>query len=293
MTGPDWGQNITPEGRQQAARHDEDILADTRAVTPGHFAAMGIPLRRGRVLTDRDWGASDRVCVINETMAREVWGEEDPIGKRFKIGDYRSPDTRPWVAVVGVVADTKRSGLMSAAVPEMYIAGANPRMAIVLRTAGDPAGYIGAARDVIRSLDRNQPISKVQVLERIVADSIAPQRITMWLAALFAAVALLLTGTGLYGVIAHSVAQRTHEIGIRMAVGADHKHVARLVVRQAMALVLAGLAVGALAALLVTRMVSRLLFEVSPRDPATLIAVAITVIAVAWRPAIFPLAGQP
>ena len=295
MTGSDWGQNLFPEGRPAVSRFDRQIFADTRNVSPGYFQAMGTGLLRGRLLKESDVGESR--CVINEAMARQVWPNQDAIGKRFKIGDPRTPDTRPWVTVVGIVADTKRHGLTTAAESEMDFADFSPTMTIVMRTSLDPVQYARSAREAIRSIDPNQPVSNIRLLEQVVADSIAPQRITMAFGGLFAVLALLLAGTGLYSVMAHAIALRRHEIGIRMALGASPAQIVHLVLRQGMTLTGAGLATGLLAALAATRVLSRLLFEVSPHDPLILGAVTVLLWGVAlfasYMPARNALAADP
>jgi putative ABC transport system permease protein len=289
MTGQDWGQNIFPEGRPAAVRYADQLFADTRIVSSGYFHAIGMSLRRGRAFSGEMPRPGPPECVINEALARRVWPGEDPIGKRFKIGDPRTPDTRQWNTVIGVVRDSKRTGLAEPAAPEMYFQGSIPGMSMVVRGSAGPESLAAAVRAAVRSIDPNQPISDVRLLDRIVSESIAPQRVTMALAALFSVLALVLVGTGLYGVIAHSVAQRTQEIGIRIALGARGGQVLRLVVRQAMALVAIGFAIGAAGALAATRLLASLLFEVGPRDPATIAAVSILLAAVAlaasWLPA--------
>jgi len=285
MTGQDWGQNLTVEGRP--FRGDQDyVWACHRVASLDYFRTIGMRLLKGRLLSAGDTWDRPSVAVINEEFAKKAWPNEDPVGKRFRIGDYPKYAGDP-VAVIGVVSDAKYLGLADAPFPEMFFSmnqgGATNGMTFVFHTAQDPYALVGRVRDIIRAIDPNQPITKVSTLEAVVAESIAPQRLTMLLGGIFAALALVLAGTGLYGVISYAVAQRTHEIGVRMALGAAHNHVIRLVVAQGLELTLAGLALGLAAALAFGQLLASLLFDVSPRDPLILagVAVALALIALA------------
>jgi putative ABC transport system permease protein len=285
MTGQDWGQNLTVEGRPFHGEQDY-IWACHRVASLNYFRTIGMRLVRGRSFSAADTRDRPRVAVINKTFANKAWPNEDPIGRRFRIGDYPVHAGNP-IAVVGVVADAKYLGLADEAFPEVFFSvdqeGATNGMTFVFRTAADSHTLISPVRGVIRTIDPDQPITKVSELETLVAESAAPQRLTMLLGGIFGILALVMAGTGLYGVVSYSVAQRTHEIGVRMALGASQPRVVRLVVVQGLELTLAGLALGLAAALGVGRLLRGLLFNVSSRDPLILagVSVAFAVIAVA------------
>ncbi len=283
MTGQDWGQNFTVEDRP--FRGDQDyVWACHRVASGDYFRAIGMRLLKGRLFSTGDTRDRPTVAVINEAFAKKAWPNEDPVGKRFRIGDYPE-HAGPPIAVIGVVGDAKYLGLADEPFPEMFFSmdqgGATNGMTFVFRTAQDPLNLVATIRSIIRAIDPDQPIMKVGTLETLVAESVAPQRLTMLLGGIFAALALVLAGTGLYGVVSYSVAQRTHEMGVRMALGARGKEVVRLVVGQALALTLAGTAVGLAAALAFGRVLGSLLFRVSPRDPLILGGISIALVAVA------------
>ena len=282
MTGQDWGQNLTVMGRP--FRGDQDyVWACHRVTSPGYFQTMGMRLVRGRTFHTEDTRDRQRVAVINEAFARKAWPQEDAVGKRFRIGDLEHQGAP--IEVIGVVADARYLGPADEPYPEMFFSteqdGATNGMTFVFRTAGDPRGLIGGVRAAIREIDPNQPVTKVGTLEGLVAESSAPQRVTTILSFIFGVLALVLAGTGLYGVVSYSVAQRTHEIGVRMALGAPYRRVIRLVVVEGLALTAAGLALGLAAAVALARLLQGLLFQVSPRDPAILAGVAATFAAIA------------
>jgi len=291
MTGQDWGQNLTVDGRP--FRGDRDyVWACHRVASLDYFRTIGMRLLKGRLFSAGDTPGRPPVVVINEAFAKKAWPNENPIGKRFRIGDYPEHAGDP-VAVIGVVSDAKYLGLADEPFPEMFFSmnqgGATNGMTFVFRTAQDPYALAGRVRGIIRAIDPNQPISKVSTLETLVAESVAPQRLTMLLGGIFAALALVLAGTGLYGVISYSVAQRTHEIGVRIALGAPNCRVIRLVVAQGLELTLVGLALGLAAALAFGQLLANLLFDVSPRDPLMLagvsVALALIALAASYLPA--------
>ncbi len=283
MTGQDWGQNLTVEGRPFHGDQDY-VWACHRVTSLNYFRTIGMRLLKGRLFNAADSGDRPQVAVINEACAKKAWPNEDPVGKRFRIGDYPKRAGDP-IAVIGVVADAKYLGLADEAFPEMFFSmdqgGATNGMTFVFRTVGDPHALIGTVRGIIRGIDPDQPITKVSELETLVADSAAPQHLTMLLGGVFGVLALVLAGTGLYGVVSYSVAQRTHEIGVRMALGAPQARVVRLVVMQVMRLTMSGLALGLAAALGAGRLLSSLLFDVSPHDPAILVGVSVVFGAIA------------
>lgn len=250
------------------------------SVMPDYFRTMRIPLLKGRDFTLQDTPKSPQVAIINKTMARLFWPNQNPIGKRF-ARDYRKP---AWITVVGIAGDVKESGLAEATSPEAYFPEAqtaNLWMAVVIRTSLPPLGEASALRHVVRSLDPELPVSGVETLSQIVSRSSQQQRFVTLLLGLFAATALVLALMGIYGIISYSVAQRTHEFGIRIALGAQKREVLQLVLREGLALALVGVAAGLVSALALTRLMASLLYGVRPNDPATFVTVPLLLIGVA------------
>ncbi len=250
------------------------------AVSPDYFTAMGIPLRRGRLFTAQDRQGAPRVAIINEAMARRMFPGEDPIGQHIHVTNG------PLVfrEIVGVVGDVKQYELDADApmqTYEPYLQQEFRRMSLVVRTATDPALLGAAVRQAVLAIDPDQPVTRVATLEELVADSVTESRASARLIAVFGAVALLLAAVGVYGVMAFTVAQRTHEFAIRIAIGAGTASVLRLVVRQGLVLALGGAAVGVGAAFALTRVTATLLFGVTATDPATFVAVPAVLVAVA------------
>jgi putative ABC transport system permease protein len=255
----------------------------------GFFSAMQIPLKRGRLFTEQEATEARHVVVINEAMARRHFQNEDPIGKRLTI--LMSPTPTP-TEIIGVVGDAKTTGLDIEAGPMAYWPHpelAYPYMTLVIRAQGDAAGLTAAARNVISALDNEQPVADERTMESLLANSIARARFNTLLLALFAIVATALAAVGVYGVMAFAVAARTQEIGIRMALGARMLDVLRLVIGQGMAWVLIGVGTGLIASLALTRLLKKLLFNVSATDPITFALVALLLTGVAllacWIPA--------
>jgi predicted permease len=261
-----WGQDVSIEGRPPRAPGDF-IWAAHRSVSLDYFRAMGIRLLQGRRFMEQDLRL--RVAIINEAMARSYWPNEDPIGKRFKIGI----SSREWISVVGVVGNVKHYGLDTEPTPEMYFLESMPRMTLVVRADMDPTSLIAAVRNAIHSVDRDQPISDVRTMQRIISESVASRRLTMALIALFAGLALLLAGIGLYGLVSYSVTLRRHDIGVRMALGAQRSDILRSVVGDGLLIALAGVAVGIAGAWALTRIMTGLLFGVTTHDPTVFVAV--------------------
>jgi predicted permease len=238
-------------------------LASER-VTAGFFQAMSVPLRKGRHFTDADRRAN--VAIINETMAKTFWPQEDPIGRRFKRGASESPS--PWMTVVGVVGDMRRRGLERDVVSEFYERETEPSMELAVRTTFDPLGHVASLRQIIRSFDAHAVVDRVITVENHLEELGAARRFQTWLIAVFAGLGLVLSAIGIYGVMHYAVAQRTQEMGIRIALGAGGGHVLWLVIGEGLRLALIGGAAGLLAALQLTGVMARLLFEVSSTDPA-------------------------
>jgi predicted permease len=257
--------------------------AESPRITPGYFAAMGIPLLRGRDFAETDDAKSPLAMVVNQTFVRKYFPDQNPIGQRIRQGSHRNPGD--WHTIIGVVGDVRSEGLELEAKPQAYrslyqVSLLN--MTLVIRTAGNASGVAEDVRREISAVDPNEPLFGVRTMDQILAAAMAQRRFAMTLLGLFAATAVLLAGTGIYGVMSYLVAQRTQEIGIRMALGAQRGDVLGLVVGQGMRLALAGVAVGIAAALALTRMMSDLLYGVKPTDPATLAAVALLVAGVAF-----------
>ena len=260
---PDYG--ITIEGRTTPPA--EPLSAD--AITPGCFRALGVQIVKGRLFADRDRGGIP-VAVVNETMARHVWPGEDPIGKRFRDAD--APPTDSWYTVIGVVTDMRRQGLEREPIGQIFwphFERSAPTMDLVVRTAADPLRLATAVRHAVQTLDKHTPVFAISTLEQRVDASLSPRRFESVLLGLLSSIALALAAIGLYGLMHYSVAQRTREIGIRMALGAKGGDVVRMILRQGALVAAAGLGAGLAAALLVTRLLARLLFEVTPTDPVT------------------------
>jgi predicted permease len=252
-------------------------LADNRVVTPGYFSTMGIALLGGRQFTELDHPGNEKVAIVNTTLANRYLGSEDPIGKVLELGDSGHPDR--W-RIVGLVSDVKAFGPEEAAHADLYRPleqSPYSLLGFVVRAAGNPAVLLKPAEQAVWDVDKNQPIFDAMPMALLAAQAVTLRRISTILLASFAILALVLAAIGLYGVMAYSVVQRTHEIGLRMALGARHSDVLRLIILQAMRLVLIGEGTGLIAALVLTHAVSGLLYGVSPSDPWT-VAVAMTVL---------------
>jgi putative ABC transport system permease protein len=272
------------EGRPKPASREGVPTVAFFQVTPDYFRAIGIPLLKGRPFGDQDNGQSPLVAVINGTLSRRYFPNEDPIGKRIRLG---VEDTVPWLDVVGVVGDVALDRLNEPPPPAVYTAhlqgvqGASGTMLLVLRTTSDPLGVAAAVREQVWSVDKDQPVANITTLERLASDALARPRFNTLLLAIFATLALVLAAVGIYGVLSYSVAQRTHEIGVRMALGAEHRDVLRLVLGQGIPLICIGIMLGLGGALVGARLLTSLLFGVRPSDPLTFILVALLLAAVA------------
>jgi putative ABC transport system permease protein len=286
---------ITVEGHEVADIKDT-VVAVNLSATPDYFRVMRIPLIKGRYFTEQDKTGAPEVVLIDEMLAARFFPTEDPIGKRLKLGGLDSPF--PWMQVVGVVKHVKHYGpdeegrveiyrpyFQLPQVPEVQYGRS---MVLAVRTTTDAASMTTALRNAVLEIDKDQPVSNVQMMTKVVADAVAPQKFATWLLGLFATTALLLAAIGIYGVMAYSVAQRTHEIGVRMALGAQRADVLKMVVGQGMKLALIGVGFGLVGAFLVTWMMSRLLFGVTATDPVTFITVSVLLTSVALLACLIP-----
>ena len=265
----------------------ERPLGQWSGITPGYFATMGIPIVEGRAFTAGDDEASPLVVVISRDLARRAWPNESPIGKKLLVGRFPG-----FAEVVGVAGDVKNNGLARQPMVVMYTPYPQrpwPTMQIAVRAVGgDPRALVNAVRAAVQEVDRELPITHVETMDRALDDSIATERLLTRLLFAFAAVALLMAATGLYGVIVYTVEQRTQEIGVRMALGAEPRAVVRLVAAEGLRLTAVGMAAGTLAAAVVSRFMRSMLFDVSPADPITYAAVLVLFAATASAALIVP-----
>jgi putative ABC transport system permease protein len=268
------------QGRPAAAP-GEDKSTNYYAVTPGYFKSMGIPLIRGRLFTEQDNGNGRKVAIINETMAKTYFADEDPIGRSIYLSQGPADSFRE---IVGIVGDVKQYGLSEPSTLqtyEPYLQMPFSGMTIVVRTQVRPESLSDAIRREVLAVDKEQPISRIRTLEQIISSSVQQQRFLMFLLSIFAGVAMILAAVGLYGVMSYTVTQRTHEIGIRIALGASNGNVLRLVVGHGMILALTGVAIGLAGSFAVTRLMSTLLFGISTTDAITFGAIPLLLAGVA------------
>jgi putative ABC transport system permease protein len=271
--------DIYVEGRP-AARPGEASTVFYDAVSPGFFQTLGAPLLRGRWIGESDGPMAPKVVVISKAMADRYWPGGDPIGRRVSFEGPKGP----WWTVVGVAGDMRRLGLSEAPPSQVYVPFAQDPwffMTFVVRTAGDPVAIAPAARRAVWAVDPDQAIAWIQPMDQLLSSSIAKPRLSMMLLTIFAAIALLLTAVGIYGVMAHSVNERTQEIGVRIALGADRGKLIWLILGNVLALTLAGLTIGLAAALILGRVMSSFLFNVSATDLVTFTTVSALLVAIA------------
>jgi putative ABC transport system permease protein len=279
------------DGRPPLGTADRPPVVEYRTATAAYFQAMQIPLRRGALFTDRDSERTRPVVVISETMARQFWPDENPVGARVRLGFDANQIVRE---VIGVVGDVRSQALSQPPAPEAYIPYAQAPLAtisVAVRAAGDPAALLPAVRQRIAAVDASLAVIRTQTMVEVVDASTGSMRLASTLTSVFAALAALLAAVGIYSLVSYSVASRTREIGIRVALGAHPASVLRLVVGEGMKLTAIGLALGVAGTWWLTGTLRSLLFEVSPVDPAVLAATAAAVVALttvaslvpAWR----------
>jgi predicted permease len=275
------GRGFIPEGRP--INVDEAFDASYSTITGDYFRALQIPLLAGRLFDVRDNADGPKVAIVNESLAKRHFGSvATAIGKRLNIWrDEKFPRE-----IVGVVSDTKPGELVAASGAQIYIPHAQEQswnfMGLVVRTAGDPAAFANTLRHEVQAVDKDQPIYNVRTFDDVVMNSLGTRRVSMQLFTVFACAALLLAAVGIYGVMAYSVTQRTQEIGIRMALGAQKGDVLRMILRQGMTLTIIGVGVGLLGAFALTRVIANLLFGVGANDPATFIGISVLLLSVAF-----------
>jgi len=272
------------EGRPP--RPEVNTVAQINIAGPAYFHTMGIPLISGRFFTPQDTADAPKVVILNQACVRKFFPAASPIGKRIQIAG-----TKEWATIVGVTGDVRQTGLASLPEPEIlepYLQVPYGDMAVVVRTATDPLSLVPALRSQVQSIDRNLPVFEVSTMDQYLAEEVATRRFNMLLLGGFAGLALVLAVVGIYGVTAYSVAQRTHEVGIRIALGATGREVLQLMLARSIALTLAGLAIGLAGALALTRFLSSLLYVVRPTDLPTFIAVSIVLAAAALAASYLP-----
>jgi len=274
LIGPHDTATLTAEDQ---ANPDNNLpRAQTSAVSPEYFRTLGAPLVRGRFFALGDDDQSPRVVLIDEAMARLYWPGADPVGRRLKFGGRASK--APWMTIIGVVGNIKTDGLDRPDQPHLYLSifqYPGYALAVYLRTEPDPTSLVQPLRQQIQAVDPNLPVFGEQTMEELVSASLSQRRFAMQVVGLFGVLALLLAGIGIYGVMAYAVAERTREIGVRMALGAQTGDILRLVVKQAASLALVGVGIGSAGALIATRVMSSLLFGVNATDPLTFAGVAL------------------
>ena len=288
LRGVPADRGFTIEGRPDPGAGNMAI-SNYAVACPNYFATLRIPLLQGREFTDKDRLAAPPVAIINASMARRFWPGQSAVGERFKQGGYNS--TEPWLTVIGVVQDVRQGGLDGDFVPQFfrpYAQAAWPVMTIVVRTAGDPLALAAVTKKALADIDPDQPVSNIRTMKEVLDDSLGPRRFPMLLLITFSLLALVLAAVGLVGVVSYSVAQRTHEIGIRMALGARRTDVLRLVVSRTMLWVAVGVGLGLIGSVSLRRLLAGLLYGVSPTDPVVLGAVSVLLAAVALLASYIP-----
>jgi putative ABC transport system permease protein len=277
FSGSETSSSYDIEGMPLRAA-DENRQADRRDISPDYFKAMGIPLVKGREFTDQDNADSPNVAIINQDLARKYWPASDPLGQRIKLRD------KDW-EIVGIVGDVKLLDLAAQDKPELYLpcaqSGSPPWMFFAIRSRIQTEALIASVRNAVRDVVPDEPLYDVRSMDERVEASTAPRRLNALLLGVFAALALLLSAVGTYGVISYSVAQRTRELGIRMALGAERADVLRMVARDGLTLACAGVILGVVAALGLTQFLASMLFSVRPADPLTFVCVSALLVAVA------------
>jgi putative ABC transport system permease protein len=297
LSGWGDGTGVALEGRAPRSPGD-GFSVQYRVIDADYFRAMGVALMRGRAFTERDRADAEPVVIINETMARQHWLGEEPIGKRLRPifpatgTPWRPLSSDAWLTIIGVARDVKEFGLGEGPAPQIYLSSLqhpSRLMRLVVRTASEPLTVAAAVERAVQAVDKDQPVTEIKTMEQFIAESVSRRRFNLWLLGIFAAIALVLAVAGIYGVMAYSVSARTRELGIRLALGARDADVLRLVLREGATLIVAGLALGLPAAWAALRILQSQLYDMSTTDPATFAVVALVLAGVAlaacWIPA--------
>jgi len=289
--GSRWNPNRSLRIEGRPPREGETPFAADLTVTPGYLEALRIPLRSGRALTRADGADAPLAVVVNEMMVRRYWDGDaaKALGARLRLGDER--DGHAWRTVVGVSGNVRNDDIDSPPLPMVYVPlaqRASPEMTLVIRTSGDPLAHVAAARAAVAAIDPDQPVYEIKTMAQVLEEDMRQNVLLIGVMGVFAGVALVLAALGIYGVVSHAVAQRTHEIGVRMALGAALTDVVRLVAQQGFTPVAVGLAVGLAAGLGASRLIAGILYEVKPTDPVTYLSVIAILAAVALVACIAP-----
>jgi len=288
LSGSNTDSSFAIEGRSTGGKEptpDEEL----RIITPDYFRVLKTPLLRGRLFTESDNIDAPGAVIINDVLAKKYWPSEDALGKRITLDDPRK--NPKWLTIVGIVRSVRHRGLDVGPQPEYYLPlaqGAERTMVLTVRSAQDSRGLASAIRREIQSIDPDQPVANVRTLEQVISDSIGPRRISVVLLGVFAGVALLLASVGIYGVMSYLVVQRTHEIGVRMALGAQARDVLALVVGHALKLVGIGTGIGLVLALISTPALSALLYGIGAFDLATFVLVTVVLATIALLASYIP-----
>jgi putative ABC transport system permease protein len=285
LSGDYWGGTLTFEGVTANAERGNlaSFEVDLRSITPDYFKTMKTPLLEGRFFTSQDVKGKQNVAIVDETLARRLWPGDSPVGRRFTFGRFPEKP-QDWVEIVGVVRHIRHHKLEANVREEVYFPHALvsfSQMTLAIRTASEPMSIVGTVRDTVKSMDPDQPVYRIQSMNELMARALSPARFTLLLLMVFAGVAATLAVVGIYGVMSHAVTERTHEIGVRMALGAQVSDVLKMIVGQGIKLVSVGLASGLLAAFLLTRLLQTLLYDVSATDTATFVVITVMLAAVA------------
>ena len=275
LKGPTTGVRI--EGGP-VLRRDQMPSTHFRSVSSGYFQTMNVPIVQGRSFNERDTQDAPRVLIVNQALARRDFPDQNPLGRRINMGGT-DPQGQPiWWEIVGVAADVRSVELREEAAPELYLSALQETwtgMSIVIRTSVEPAGLTSQIRNIVSEVDKSAPVSEVKTMEQIVSGAITQPRFNLFLLGLFSGIALLLSAAGIYGVTAYSVTQRTHEFGIRMALGAQASDVLKMTLGQGMRLIAAGIVIGLVASFALTRLLKTLVFGVSVTDPLTFVSITV------------------
>jgi putative ABC transport system permease protein len=279
--GPTSGFRV--EGRP-VTTPDKWPSVNYRVVSPNYFRAMSIPVLQGRAYTDRDGENGPRVMIVNQKLVQDIFPDENPIGKRITFGNVDDNKQPIWWEIVGVVANVRSLELREEPNPELYFSSSQelwPAMSLVVRSSIAPLSLSGSLRQIVNEVDKSVPVSSVKTMDHVVSESITQPRFNLFLLGLFSTVAMLLSAAGIYGVTAYAVTQRTHELGIRIALGAQVSDVLKMILGQGMAVIGIGVVLGLAAAFALVRLLRSLLFGVGENDPLTFVAITLGLLLVA------------